>query len=62
MRRPSVSRMRETRTYGLKGDLRKRSRRATAPEVYQWYVLTESLRCGGVVPAASSSRVKVPPR
>ena len=36
MRRPSVSRMREIRTYGLNGDLRKRSRRATAPEVYQW--------------------------
>jgi len=36
MRRPSVSRMREIRTYGLKGDLRKRSRCATAPEVYQW--------------------------
>jgi hypothetical protein len=35
MRRPSVSRMREIRTSGLKGDLRKRSRRATAPEVYQ---------------------------
>ena len=35
MRRPSVSRMRETRTYGLKGDLRKRSGRATAPEIYQ---------------------------
>ncbi len=35
MRRPSVSRMREIRTYGLNGDLRKRSRRATAPEVYQ---------------------------
>jgi len=31
----AVSRMRETRTSGLKGDLRKRSRRATAPEVYQ---------------------------
>jgi hypothetical protein len=27
--------MREIRTSGLKGDLRKRSRRATAPEVYQ---------------------------
>jgi group II intron reverse transcriptase/maturase len=35
MRRPSVSRMREIRTYGLNGNLRKRSRRATAPEVYQ---------------------------
>ncbi len=35
LRRPSVSRMREIRTYGLNGDLRKRSRRATAPEVYQ---------------------------
>ena len=35
MRKPSVSRMREIRTSGLKGDLRKRSRRATAPEVYQ---------------------------
>ena len=35
MRRPSVSRMREIRTSGLKGDLRKRSVRATAPEVYQ---------------------------
>jgi hypothetical protein len=35
MRRPSVSRMREIRTYGLKGNFRKRSRRATAPEVYQ---------------------------
>jgi hypothetical protein len=36
MRKPSVSRMREIRTSGLNGDLRKRSRRATAPEVYQW--------------------------
>jgi len=27
--------MREIRTYGLKGVLRKRSRRATAPEDYQ---------------------------
>jgi hypothetical protein len=27
--------MREIRTSGLKGDLRKRSQRATAPEVYQ---------------------------
>ena len=36
MRRPSVSRMREIRTSGLKGDLRKRSPSATAPEVYQW--------------------------
>jgi hypothetical protein len=35
MRRPSVSRMREIRTSGLNGGLRKRSRRATAPEVYQ---------------------------
>ena len=35
MRRPSVSRMREIRTYGLKGDFRKRNRRVTAPEVYQ---------------------------
>ncbi len=35
LRRPSVSRLREIRTSGLKGDLRKRSRRATAPEVYQ---------------------------
>ena len=42
MRRPSVSRMREIRTSGLKGDLRKRSRRATAPEVYQWRVLKDS--------------------
>jgi hypothetical protein len=38
MSRPSVSRMREIRTYGLKGDLRKRSLRATAPEVYQWTI------------------------
>ena len=29
------SRMRENRTYGLNGDLRKRSPSATAPEVYQ---------------------------
>ena len=36
MIRPSVSRMREIRTSGLKGDLRKRSQSATAPEVYQW--------------------------
>jgi hypothetical protein len=35
MRRPSVSRMREIRTSGLKGDLRKRSPSATAPEVYR---------------------------
>ena len=35
MRRPSVSRMREIRMSGLKGDLRKRSQSATAPEVYQ---------------------------
>jgi mannose-6-phosphate isomerase-like protein (cupin superfamily) len=28
--------MREIRTSGLKGDLRKRSQCATAPEVYQW--------------------------
>src|SRR6185436_1506518 len=35
LRRPSVSRMREIRTYGLNGNPRKRSRRATAPEVYQ---------------------------
>jgi hypothetical protein len=35
VRRPSVSRMREIRTYGLNGDLRKRSLSATAPEVYQ---------------------------
>jgi hypothetical protein len=27
--------MREIRTYGLNGDLRKRSQRATAPEDYQ---------------------------
>jgi hypothetical protein len=32
--------MREIRTSGLNGGLRKRSRRATAPETYQWYVLT----------------------
>ena len=61
MRRPSVSRMRETRTYGLKGDLRKRSGRATAPEIYQWYVLIESLD-GGVILAALDLRVEVPPR
>jgi hypothetical protein len=54
--------MRETRTYGLNGDLRKRSRRATAPEVYQWYVLTESRWVTDVVPAVSSLRVQVPPR
>ena len=36
MNRPSVSRMREIRTSGLKGDLRKRSQSATAPEVNQW--------------------------
>ena len=35
VRRSSVSRMREIRTSGLKGDLRKRSQCATAPEVYQ---------------------------
>ena len=36
MRRPSVSRVREIRTHGLKGGLRKRGRSAaTAPEVYQ---------------------------
>jgi hypothetical protein len=35
LRRPTVSRMREIRTYGLNGGLRKRSRRATAPETYQ---------------------------
>ena len=35
MRRPSVSRMREIRTSGLNGGLRKRSNRATAPEAYQ---------------------------
>jgi hypothetical protein len=35
MRRPSVSRMREIRTSGLKGGLRKRSASATAPEAYQ---------------------------
>jgi hypothetical protein len=35
MRRPSVSRMREIRTSGLKGGFRKRSACATAPEVYQ---------------------------
>ena len=35
LRRPSLSRMREIRTYGLIGSFRKRSRRATAPEVYQ---------------------------
>lgn len=35
MRRPSVSRMREIRTSGLKGGLRKRSPCATAPEAYQ---------------------------
>ena len=36
MRRPSVSRVREIRTHGLKGGLRKRGRSAaTAPEAYQ---------------------------
>ena len=35
VRRPSVSRVREIRTHGLKGGLRKRSVRATAPEAYQ---------------------------
>jgi len=35
MRRPSVSRMREIRTSGLTGGLRKRSQCATAPEAYQ---------------------------
>lgn len=34
--RPSVSRVREIRTHGLKGGLRKRGRNAaTAPEAYQ---------------------------
>ncbi len=32
---PSISRVREIRTHGWTGDLRKRSARATAPEVYQ---------------------------
>jgi hypothetical protein len=35
MIRPSVSRMREIRTSGLNGGLRKRSQCATAPEAYQ---------------------------
>ena len=39
MRRPSVSRVRENRMHGLKGGHRKRSVRATAPEIYQWCVL-----------------------
>ena len=36
MRRPSVSRVRENRTHGWKGGLRKRTPlTGTAPEVYQ---------------------------
>ena len=59
MRKPSVSRMRETRTSGLKGDLRKRSPRATAPEVYQWCVLKIRRKANRAV---SDLRVRVPSR
>jgi hypothetical protein len=60
MIRPSVSRMREIRTSGLKGDLRKRSQCATAPEVYQWRVLKVSPARANR--AVSDLRVKVPSR
>ena len=35
MRRSLVSRVREIRTHGWKGGLRKRARKSTAPETYQ---------------------------
>jgi len=64
VRRSSVSRVREIRTHGLKGGLRKRgefSPTATAPEVYQWCVLKGCPPVAGI-PAVSDLRVKVPSR
>jgi hypothetical protein len=56
MRRPSVSRMREIRTSGLTGGLRKRSQCATAPEAYQCATRTVTHR-KWPVPAVAWAKV-----